>query len=171
MFQANNKGFTLIEVMITIVILFVGILAMTMMQVQAIKGNSSAFSRTTANAIALTFLEEFRRIPFDDANLTGGTNLDAGKSPAGGNPVPEDADHQYAPENFPALSGLYQVNGNNIVDTIGNEFQIFWNVMTTSITVGTDTYEPSCTIRLFMYWNTMMGMNSLSITTIKFNNL
>lgn len=170
MAQTDNKGFTLIEVMITIVILFVGILAMTMMQVQAIKGNHSAFSRTTANAIALTFLEELRRIPFDDANLTAGTDLDAGKAPSGGNPVPANADHQYDPENFPALSSMYQVNNNNIVDESGKEFQLFWNVTTNSITIGTNTNTLFCTIRLFMYWNTMMGMNSLSITTIKFNN-
>ncbi len=170
MFHKNNNGFTLIEVMITLAVLFVGILAMSLMQVQAIKGNSSAFSRTNANAIALTFLEELRRIPFDDSNLTAGTDLNAGKAPAGGNPIPANADHQYNPANFPALSGMYQISGNNIVDNSGKQFQLFWNVITTSITVGTNTYSPYCTIRLFMYWNTLMGSNSLSITTIKFNN-
>lgn len=171
MVQPNNKGFTLVEVMITIVVLFIGILAMTMMQVQAIKGNNSAFSRTTANAIALTFLEELRRIPFNDANLTAGTDLDAGKAPSGGNPTPENADHLYNPANFPALSSMYATNNNNIVDDSGKEFLLFWNVTTTSIVVGTKTYTPFCTIRLFMYWNTMMGMNSLSITTIRFNDV
>lgn len=170
MLKTNNKGFTLIEVMITLVILSVGILAMSLMQAQAIKGNSSAFSRTNANAIAFTFLEELRRIPFDDSDLTAGTNLDAGKAPSGGNPLPTNADHQYNPANFPTLAGMYQVNGNNIIDNSGKEFQIFWNVTTTSITTGTNTYIPFCTIRLFMYWNTLMGVNSLSITTIKFNN-
>jgi len=171
MARTNNKGFTLVEVMIAIVVLFVGILAMTKMQVLAIKGNNSAFSRTTANAIALTFLEELRRIPFDDDNLTAGNDLDAGKAPSGGNPVPANADHLYNPANFPALSSMYQVNNNNIVSDSGKEFQLFWNVTTNSIIVGTNTHTPFCTIRLFMYWNTMMGMNSLSITTIKFNNI
>lgn len=170
MVQHNNSGFTLIEVMITMVILFVGILAMTLMQVHAIKGNASAFSRTSANAIALTVIEELRRIPFDDANLTAGTNLDAGKAPAGGNPSPANADHLYSPANFPALASLLKLTGNNIIDASGNEFQLFWNVTTTSLVVGTKTYIPFCTIRLFMYWDTMMGLNSLSITTIKFNN-
>ncbi len=169
MFKTNNKGFTLIEVMITLVVLSVGILAMSLMQVQAIKGNSSAFSRTNANAIALTFLEELRRIPFDDSDLTAGTNLDAGKAPSGGNPVPANADHQYNPANFPTLANMYQVNGNNIVDNSGKEFQLFWNVTTSPITIGTNTYSPYCTIRLFLYWNTLMGVNSLSITTIKIN--
>jgi len=170
MFLTENRGFTLIEVMITIVILFVGILAMTLTQVRAIKGNSSAFSRTSANSIALTFLEELKRLPFDDTNLTAGTNLDAGKAPSGGSATPANADHQYIPANLPTLSNLYTVNGNNIIDSLGNQFQIFWNVKKTPITVGTNTYIPFCTIRLFMYWNTSMGTNSLSITTIKFNN-
>jgi len=171
MFQIDKKGFTLIEVMITMVVLLIGILAMTLMQVQAIKGNSTAFSRTTANSIALTFLEELRRLPFDDTNLTAGTDLDAGKAPSGGNPVPANADHLYIPANLPVLASIYPVSGNNIVDDSGQEFQIFWNVTAPSITIGTKSYIPLCNIRLFMYWNSMMGMNSLSITTIKFNNM
>lgn len=170
MLKHDHSGFTLIEVMITIVILFVGILAMGLMQVQAIKGNGAAFSRTSANDIALTFLEELKRLPFDDTNLTAGADLDAGKAPAGGNPIPANADHQYVPATLPALSSMYTVNGNNIVDRTGQQFQIFWNVQTTPIVVGTNTYTPVCIIRLFMYWDTQMGRNSLSITTLKLNN-
>ena len=165
-------------------VLTIGLTAMAVMQMQAMKGNKTAFSRTSANSIALTFLEELKRLPFDDTNLdTTGTplsNLDADLdigitldsagnilSPA---PNPAIADHQYVPANFPSFSNMFQVNGNNIVDSGGNEFQLFWNVNKTPISVGGNSYTPFCTLRLFMYWNTPMGNNSLSITTIKFNN-
>ncbi|MCF6245800.1 MAG: prepilin-type N-terminal cleavage/methylation domain-containing protein [Desulfobacula sp.] len=166
----NNDGFTIIEVMITIVILFVGILAMSLMQIGAIKGNSSAFSRSTANSIGLTFLEELKRLPFDSTSLTTGADLDAGKAPAGGTPNPALADHQYTAANLPSLANMFTVDGTQIIDNAGNRFTLFWNVVTSSITVGTDTFTPFGTIRLFMYWNTPAGQNSLNITMVKFNN-
>jgi len=166
----GNKGFTLIEVMITMLVLTIGLMGMAVMQVQAVKGNKTAFSRTSANAIGSTFLEELKRLPFDDSNLDAGADLDAGKAPVGGSPNPALADHQYIPANFPALLNVFQVNGSNIVDSTGVEFQIFWNVIKTPVTFGGASHTPFCTIRLFMYWNTQMGRNSLSITTIKFNN-
>lgn len=170
MIKFNNKGFTLIETMITMVILMIGMLAMGLMQVQAIKANQTAFSRTSANEIALTFLEELKRLEFDNTNLSAGTDLDAGKAPAGGTPTPTNADHQYAAANLPALANSYTVNGNYIEDKQGNQFQLFWNVQNTTITVGGTTYTPSATIRLFMYWGASLGNNSLTITTIKYNN-
>lgn len=170
MIKKNNNGFTLIEVMITIVILFIGILAMALMQIQAIKGNSTAFSRSSANAIALAFLEEFRRLPFGDASLNTGADLDAGRAPAGGSPTPANADNQYNPANLPALASMFTVSGTNIVDGFGNSFQIFWNVLPQNVQVGTTTYTPYVTIRLFMYWDSSFGKNSLIMTTVKRNN-
>lgn len=167
----NNNGFTLIEVMITILVLVVGLSAMTVMQIQAMKGNQNAFSRSSANTIALSFLEEIKRLPFGDSNLTvGGGDLDAGKAPAGGSPSPSLSDHQYIPANFPALSSMFQVNGNQIVDDSGKVFDIFWNIIQTPISFGGTTNTPFCTLRLFMYWNTSTGTNSMIITTIKYNN-
>ncbi len=166
----GNKGFTLIEVMITILIMVIGLSAMTIMQIQAMKGNQSAFSRSSANTIALTLVEELKRLSFDDTNLIAGGNLDAGKAVGLANPTPALADHLYVPANFPALTNTFQVNGNNIVGSTGTEFQIFWNVQKPVINFGGKSYIPICNLRLFMYWNTPMGRNSLIITTIKYNN-
>ena len=167
----NNRGFTLIEVMITIVVLFVGILAMTMMQVRAIKGNQSAFSRSSASSVALTFMEELFNLPFDTVSSTAGGNLDAGSAALnGGTPAPANADNVFNPAVLTTLSNMYSQNGNNVVDQMGNEYQLFWNVSNTTVTINTLTYTPSCTIRLFMYWNTPDGRNSLVITAVKQNS-
>jgi len=169
----NKNGFTLIEVMITMLVLSVGILAMTTMQITATNGSSSAFSRSRANSIALTFLEEIKRLPFDDTALAGtaGANLDAGIAPAGGVPNPALAAHRFNAANFPFFANMYQASGTDIRDTTGKVFQIFWNVDKSPIAIGTDTYTPFCTIKLFVYWDTPLGLNHLVITTIKYNNV
>jgi prepilin-type N-terminal cleavage/methylation domain-containing protein len=48
----DENGFTLIEVMITMMILSIGILAMSLMQMKATGGSSSAYSRARGNARA-----------------------------------------------------------------------------------------------------------------------
>lgn len=173
MFFKKNDGFTMIEVMITLVILMIGLMAMSLMQIGAIQGNSSAFSRSNANAVALTFLEELKRVPFDSVNLTAGGNLDAGAVPAGGTPNLGAADNTYSPaanDDLDGLDNMYTASGNYIVDRSGHSFQVFWNVANTTITVGGTTYTPYCTIRLYIYWSTSKGGNSLNITTVKYNN-
>ncbi|OGR22217.1 MAG: hypothetical protein A2277_15200 [Desulfobacterales bacterium RIFOXYA12_FULL_46_15] len=169
--KQNSGGFTLIEIMVTLLVLSIGVSAMAVMQVRAIKSNQNAFSRSDANFIAISFLEEFKRLPFDDAGLTAGNNLDAGKAPAGGNPNPAAADNQFNAAGFPALANLFQIDGTTIIDGAGRRYTLFWNVDKTPVNFGGVTYTPFCTIRLFVYWNTLLGPNSISITTIKFNNL
>jgi type IV pilus assembly protein PilV len=167
----NNKGFTLIEIMIAIVVLSIGILAISIMQIKAIKGNSNAFSRSYANDISRTFLQELKRLPFDDANLTAGSDLNAGMAVGAGNPTPADADH-FNPSTLSTIANMYQVVGTDIIADTGTRLQIFWNVdKGDGIQVGDETFTPFCTIRLFIYWETPLGRNHLNITTIKHNHI
>lgn len=169
----NAKGFTLIEVMITAFILAVGILAMSTMQIRAMNANSSSFSRSSATLIAENILEELQRLPFDDVNLDGtaGADLDAGKAAGSGAPTPGNAAHQYNPANFPVVNNALTLSGTDVVDDTGRTYQIFWNVDKTPVTIGTQSFVPFCTIRLFIYWDTYMGRNHLTMTTIKYNNI
>jgi type IV pilus assembly protein PilV len=167
----NNDGFTLIEVLIAMVVFSIGILGVMTMQIQAIKGNTDASRRSQASTVALSVIEELKRLPFDDVTLTAGANLNAGIAVAGGAPTPGNADHRYLPAQLPLLSNIYQVNGTNLVDSSGTSYQIFWNVDKTPVVIGTDSFLPFCTIRLFMYWDTPLGTNRLEITTYKYNNI
>ncbi|MFV9690400.1 MAG: type IV pilus modification PilV family protein [Desulfobacteria bacterium] len=56
----DNKGFTLIEILIAICILGFGLLATAQMQAVAIKGNSFANKTTTASTLAQYKMEELR---------------------------------------------------------------------------------------------------------------
>lgn len=168
----NNRGFTLIEVMITSFVLAVGILAMSTMQIKSMDANSSSFSRSSANGIAEGVVEELKRLPFDDANLDGIANadLDAGAAVGNGAPTPADAAHQYDPANFAAVNNVLTVDGTDLVDASGRVYQIFWNVDKTPIVIGTESSTPYCTVRLFIYWETSVGRNHLVTTTNIYNN-
>ena len=120
--------------------------------------------------MASAVLEELKRLPFDDPNLDGNNNLDAGKAPTGGDPVPTDADHIFDAAELPVLNSTFHVDGNDIIDGAGRLYQLFWNVQDSPVNVGTNTFTPSCTIRLFVYWDTSMGKSHLEMTAVKYNN-
>ena len=63
---SNNKGFTLVEVMIGMAIFVIGYLAVASMQMVAIKGGTSARKTTEAATLAADRLESLIVLPFDD---------------------------------------------------------------------------------------------------------
>ena len=65
----NKNGFTLIEVMISIVILAIGVLAVAKMQISAMKGNSAASGFTEATSFAQNKMEELVNLAYDDPGL------------------------------------------------------------------------------------------------------
>ncbi len=71
MMQKNaDRGFTLIEVLIALVLLAVGIAGMVPTLLHTIKGNAFAGDTTQAATYAQAKLEELRRKAFDDASST-----------------------------------------------------------------------------------------------------
>jgi len=56
----NNKGFTLLEVMIAVFILAVGLLGLANLQVLSLKNNHSAQYRTSATVIAYDIIDRMR---------------------------------------------------------------------------------------------------------------
>ena len=171
--KTNDRGFALIEVLIAMVVFAIGVLGVANLQYRAIHQNRIAFDRTRANAVAQAVLEELKRLPFDDPALSAaGNNLDAGKAPMGGDPTPTAADHVFDPVRFPALANTYSVDASNdIVDSTGRRYRLFWNVVPTTVTVGANVFTPSCTIRIFMYWDTPLGQNHIETTAVKYNNV
>lgn len=66
-------GFTLVEVMVTLGILSVGLLAMLMLQVQALTDGSRGRHSTAAAMIAQDQIELISRMPFSSTNLAAVT--------------------------------------------------------------------------------------------------
>jgi len=162
--KSDEKGFSLIEILIAITVFAIGILAVGKMQIHAIAGNSDAAWRSSANSIAMSFLEEFRTMSFDDALLEdndadGIAGLDDGR--AGFGTIP---DHQ-----FNGTIGLtYQLDNGNLVDATGRQYQVFWNVADNAMPSGD---VASKVIKLFIYWQSQMGSKSAIMTTVKYNNI
>ena len=64
--KVGSDGFTLIEIMITLVILSIGLLSLAGLQVSAIKGNANSKRMTTAVSIAEKKIEQIKNIPYTD---------------------------------------------------------------------------------------------------------
>src|SRR3990172_2270351 len=68
----NNKGFTLVEIMIAMFILVVALLGLISVTVMVIKGNSFSKTMTTATTLAKDKMEQLKNTSF--ASLAGGTD-------------------------------------------------------------------------------------------------
>ena len=70
--NSKRNGFSLIEVLIALVMLAVGLLAIGGMQIVSIKGNSFSQKMTQATVLTQDKLEELKKLPFADSNLSSG---------------------------------------------------------------------------------------------------
>ena len=70
----GENGFTLIEILIAITLFAIGILAVSSLQLNSIKGNTQANSHTLSGAAASNRSEHLRSITFTDARLRAGVH-------------------------------------------------------------------------------------------------
>lgn len=71
----NNRGFSLIELLIAITILAVGLLAVAGLQTSAIKGNFHAITITEATSLAEDRIEAIRNMDYADINYANFPNV------------------------------------------------------------------------------------------------
>jgi len=105
----NEKGFTLLEVIVAISVLTIGLLGVASMQVSAIKGNTLAFGITEATSWASDQTEKLIVLPYDHADLQdtdgdGASGLENASEATDDNPNP------------PPTHGKYKVYWNVAVD-------------------------------------------------------
>ena len=72
---SNNKGFTLVEVMIGMAIFVIGYLAVASMQMVAIKGDSNGRRTTEAATLAADQLETLMVLPYDNIDIDPPNNV------------------------------------------------------------------------------------------------
>ncbi len=70
---ANQKGFTLIEVMIALAVLVIGVLGAFSMQLITIKGNSNAIAVTRSVQESSAALDTLESLTYADGKLDAGT--------------------------------------------------------------------------------------------------
>jgi type IV pilus assembly protein PilV len=74
--MGNEKGFTLVEAMIALVILAVGLLSVAAMQLTAIRGNAFASGLTEATSVSQRAVETLLAVPY--ASLANGNDTVTG---------------------------------------------------------------------------------------------
>lgn len=76
---SNEKGFTLLEILIAITILSVGLLALAEMTIYVIRSNAVGNKITKATVLAEDKLEQLRKLGYSHTQLSnGGDNNDVG---------------------------------------------------------------------------------------------
>jgi type IV pilus modification protein PilV len=96
----NEKGFTLLEVIVAISVLTIGLLAVASMQVSAIRGNASAYGMTEATSWATDQLEKLMVLPYEHASLQdtdgdGSAGLEDATEASDDNPNPSPTYGKY----------------------------------------------------------------------------
>ncbi len=71
---SNQKGFTLLELLIALTILTIGLLGLAGLHIAAIQGNVSGFKISTAAAVAQERIEELKALDASAAALTAGAH-------------------------------------------------------------------------------------------------
>lgn len=124
----DNKGFSLVEVMIAMVVLGIGLLGVISLQTNATGGKSLARTVTEASTFSAEQIESLMSLPYTDANLldtTGdgilGLNRPYTSLPLSPGQVIPDANLIVAPD-LVALAPDYQVTSPD-----GN-YTVCWNV-------------------------------------------
>ncbi len=110
----KNSGFTLIEVLVSILILSVGVLGMTSMQMRALASNRDALLRIEASQIATDFID---RIESNDGSTYGPIAL--GDEPAS---VTDCALNDCAPIAMVAYDTTQWLCSINSEDTDGSQY-------------------------------------------------
>ena len=123
MTRQRNKGFTLIEVLITLIVFAVGILSVAGLQIISKKSNYDAVQRTTASMLAQDILQRMRAnsesswASYVTEDLGGGTlaaPTDCSASSASCNPTQMAAYDLYSWEQ--AIDGASDGNAGGLVD-------------------------------------------------------
>jgi type IV pilus modification protein PilV len=140
----KEKGFTLIELMIAMIVLGIGILALIEMQVAAMSGNSSANQMTIATTLAQDQIERLKGLSFFDAALT---DTNAGNNGALTNPTDD--------ESFDLTDASNPMNESG--GTTGlRRYRRFWNIADNTPIQGVKT------VVVFVYWGTVDGDTGLT---------
>ena len=146
----NQRGYSLVEALVAMVLLSIGLLAAGLMQIGSMKANANAAGRTFGVGLAQSILDDLRSRPMDDAllgdtDVDGTAGLDDGIASGGSDPNPANADQSMG----------------QITASDGRNYTVFWNVADDAPVNGAKT------LRLFVYWDDRkFGLNKVIMTSV-----
>ena len=139
--KGNQNGFTLIEVLIGITVFAIGILALTIMQIGAVKGNSSAGSLTEASTVGQDKMEELMSLNYLD-------------------PLLDDTDGDgTAGLNDAAIATADRTD--TYTGTTNIQYNIFWNIAVDNPFTNTKT------LRVLVNWNERGRQRTVTMDSLK----
>jgi len=151
----NNRGFTLIEIMIAMVIFVVGMLSVAAMQTSATKGNNTANRSTRAFTWCSDRMEVLMSLPYTDANLVGAPDPGTTYAPA---QTADGIDNDYDGQ----------------IDEVGESgvVTITWNVVDNDGVTGVPPPPDNTkSITVTVFWRTPLGkQKSLTLNTVRAQN-
>ena len=139
----GKEGFSLIEVLVALVILAVGLLALAMFQITAIRGNAVASKWTTATQLSQDRLERFRHVPWVSIASSNAAGFNTGTMQ-------------------PVYANLPGAQGDNTI-TRGTQFYRVWNVADNSTTLKTITVWTCWQDDLSQWHNVMLVTQRVNI--------
>jgi len=124
----ENRGFSLLEVLLGISVFMIGMLGVTALNISSLKSNTFSGNLSEATLIAATKIEEFMAMDFNDIkdNNGDGTDQDANKNGI------DDDDEGTATDGI-ANFGLDDI-GEGVADDFDNNlgyneiYTVYWNV-------------------------------------------
>jgi prepilin-type N-terminal cleavage/methylation domain-containing protein len=122
--SSNHRGFTLVEVLVAMIILAVGVLAVSQLTVMGSRTSTLMNRRMYARDILNQYYEEFTGLPTRDSLLTYQTSADLNDT--------------IAPD--------YDV----FEDTPGGRYRVIWNIADSMITATPDSRFK--TVRIHVLW-------------------
>jgi prepilin-type N-terminal cleavage/methylation domain-containing protein len=147
MLNRSEKGFTLIEVLVSMVIFSFGFLAIIKMQILATTINVQARGMTEGVIVAQNKIEELSSLSYTDASLQDGAGDSAGAAGLDDFPI------------TPASSD----KADQFDDVTNTRYTTFWNIVDDSPFNGTKT------IRVIVRWANKGVFRSFSIDMVKSN--
>lgn len=119
-----DRGFTLVEVLVAVVILAIGVLAVSQLTVMGSRTSTLMNRRMYARDVLNRYYEQFTGLPTQDSVLTYQTSGD--------------------------LNDTIAPDYDRYEDTPGGRFRVIWNIADSMITTTAD----SCfkTVRILVYW-------------------
>jgi len=154
----TEKGFTLVEALIAILILSIGVLVVGTMQLTSIKANASASARSEAHAVVLSFVEVLQQIPFDADVLADGEH----------DVLTDDFENNQFLEHLSPAYTITDDSEHPLQDGQGRQYMVAWTV--TDQDIGSTEGQVKL-IKLSVTWDTQRGSGSSHITTVKYKNI